>query len=399
MEKGRIQLRNSFSLFYRPSLDRLLSGNGRHIQRHRIDILKKNMSLLAIAPSLRFHNSTEISKLLQLCSEAGLPVLRLSVASLSVLDFNYYRKTNDILQTRLQTGNVLLLYSADDAGTIRRFLPTVLIPTTTIVPERITELVAGQKATTDITETVRDYAQTIHPYLPRPEQQTQENLWVNPFRHFSIRKKLLTITSGLLLILGVAISVFASRSLQIWLTQLSYQYNQAVCSIIADELDSQQITASTKTPPTAVANSLTQWKHRLLYRSSIVLLNNKGSIISINDDDNFTSLSKNQLQAQLAPAIALIVTSPTPANTSRIMIEDQEYLAAFQILQNGFIVIVASPSDKVFESLYRFNQYAGLFIAITFIVGFLIIYFFSKNIVSSIQVSQNQPNHEGNEKT
>lgn len=240
MEKGRIQFRGGFSLIHNPTLDEKFSSNAgpEDIARRVRHWQKNGVSLLILAPSTRWLGSEPLSAWHRICREEGMAVILLSNASLARKDFLYYRRVNQDVRAALWKGHVLLLYSGDVLPAVRAYLPTLLIHPVEIQPDRAVEA-ADLACTPDelqgVRSVVRDYARSIHPYLPtlgRAQDPVRKT-------RFSLRFKLLSITTAIV-VLSSLITIFVATDLFKRLSSVLIQdYNLSVSRMIGQSLDTE----------------------------------------------------------------------------------------------------------------------------------------------------------------
>lgn len=235
MEKGRIRFRSGFALYHDPSLDDKFSSEGADGIARRVRRWKRNqVSLLVLAPDLKWMGSDELSEWHRICREEGMPILLASVASLTRPDFSYYRRLNQELRTHLWKGHVLFLHSQEASAAVRGFLPTLLIHPVEISPDRAAEVVDGPEAPEEVRKIVADYARSIHPYLP----QTAKTMIGKPGGRFSIRRKLLSIITGIVVLSSVVIITLTGDLFKKLSTVLIQDYNLSLSRMIGDALDS-----------------------------------------------------------------------------------------------------------------------------------------------------------------
>lgn len=235
MEKGRIRFRSGFALYHDPSLDDKFSSEGADGIARRVRRWKRNqVSLLVLAPDLKWMGSDEMSEWHRICREEGMPILLASVASLTRPDFSYYRRLNQELRTHLWKGHVLFLHSQEASAAVRGFLPTLLIHPVEISPDRAAEVVDGPEAPEEVRKIVADYARSIHPYLP----QTAKTMIGKPGGRFSIRRKLLSIITGIVVLSSVVIITLTGDLFKKLSTVLIQDYNLSLSRMIGDALDS-----------------------------------------------------------------------------------------------------------------------------------------------------------------
>lgn len=235
MEKGRIRFRSGFALYHDPSLDDKFSSEGADGIARRVRRWKRNqVSLLVLAPDLKWMGSDELSEWHRICREEGMPILLASVASLTRPDFSYYRRLNQELRTHLWKGHVLFLHSQEASTAVRGFLPTLLIHPVEISPDRAAEVVDGPEAPEEVRKIVADYARSIHPYLP----QTAKTMIGKPGGRFSIRRKLLSIITGIVVLSSVVIITLTGDLFKKLSTVLIQDYNLSLSRMIGDALDS-----------------------------------------------------------------------------------------------------------------------------------------------------------------
>lgn len=235
MEKGRIRFRSGFALYHDPSLDDKFSSEGADGIARRVRRWKRNqVSLLVLAPDLKWMGSDELSEWHRICREEGMPILLASVASLTRPDFSYFRRLNQELRTHLWKGHVLFLHSQEASAAVRGFLPTLLIHPVEISPDRAAEVVDGPEAPEEVRKIVADYARSIHPYLP----QTAKTMIGKPGGRFSIRRKLLSIITGIVVLSSVVIITLTGDLFKKLSTVLIQDYNLSLSRMIGDALDS-----------------------------------------------------------------------------------------------------------------------------------------------------------------
>lgn len=235
MEKGRIRFRSGFALYHDPSLDDKFSSEGADGIARRVRRWKRNqVSLLVLAPDLKWMGSDELSEWHRICREEGMPILLASVASLTRPDFSYFRRLNQELRTHLWKGHVLFLHSQEASAAVRGFLPTLLIHPVEISPDRAAEVVDGPEAPEEVRKIVADYARSIHPYLP----QTAKTMIGKPGGRFSIRRKLLSIITGIVVLSSVVIITLTGDLFKKLTTVLIQDYNLSLSRMIGDALDS-----------------------------------------------------------------------------------------------------------------------------------------------------------------
>lgn len=235
MEKGRIRYQSGFALYHDPSLDDKFSSEGADGIARRIRRWKRNqVSLLVLAPDLKWMGSNRLSEWHRICREEGMPILLASLASLARPDFSYYRRLNQELRTHLWKGHVLFLYSQEASAAVRGFLPTLLIHPVEISPDRAAEVVDGPEAPEEVRKIVADYARSIHPYLP----QTAKTMIGKPGGRFSIRRKLLSIITGIVVLSSVVVITLTGDRFKKLTTVLIQDYNLRLSRMIGDALDS-----------------------------------------------------------------------------------------------------------------------------------------------------------------
>ncbi len=236
MKKGRILFRSGFALYHDPSLDEKFSSErGNDIVRRLRRWKRNGVSLLVVAPGLRWAGSTELAEWHRLCREEGITILLASVASLERPDYAYYRRLNQELRTHLWKGHVLFLYSQSATDVVRGFLPTLLIHPIEISPQRAAEVVDGPEAPVSVRKIVEGYARSIHPYLP---QDVRPVAIQKPGGRFSIRRKLLLIIMGIVVLSSVVTITLTGDLFERLSAVLIQDYNLSLSRMIGDTLES-----------------------------------------------------------------------------------------------------------------------------------------------------------------
>jgi adenylate cyclase len=234
-KKGRFRFRSGFTLYYDPSLDDRLSTDGLQALTRRIRLWKRSrISLLVLAPDLKWTGSEELLNWHRICREEGMPVLMASVQSLGRSDFLYFRRLNQELHRYLTKGHVLFLYSKEASQIIRAFLPTICIHPFEISPDQAVEVVDGPQAPEEVRRLVHDYARSIHPYLPE-QKKLPDSM---PQSRFSIRRKLLAMIIGMVAVFTIVNITMMGNLFKKQITFLIQEYNQSMVRMIGDALDS-----------------------------------------------------------------------------------------------------------------------------------------------------------------
>lgn len=240
MEKGRIRFRGGYSLIHNPTLDDKFAANaGRDEIARRVRHWQKNgVSLLILAPATRWMGSEALSAWHRVCREEGMTVILLAHSSLARKDFLYYRRVNQDVRAALWKGHVLLLYSVDVLPAVRAYLPTLLIHPVEIQPDRAVEaadLSASPEELDGVRTVVREYARSIHPYLPSIGRQQN----VGRKSRYSLRFKLLSIITAVVVLSSLTTIFLATDLFKRLSSVLIQDYNLSVSRMIGQSLDTE----------------------------------------------------------------------------------------------------------------------------------------------------------------